>query len=326
MSRRTIGRLVRIVVAAGLTGFILWKVHPANVLQAAHGADWRWILCAVLLVLLDRALNAYRWLVLLRPLASAAHVRMWPIMRIFFVSTFVGTFLPAGVGDAAVRAYSLARLDVPAAAAVASVFMDRMLGVLSILLMAVVGLFLAHDLATQPIVIVALGVTLAACAVTALVLFSPAAAHLGRVALRLLPGRRLESAGRALLDAVRDYSSSHRELLNVLAGSLGVQVLRIVQAWFLGLALGVTAPAGAYFAFIPLILLVMLLPVTIYGIGTSQLAFLLFGRVGVSSPQAFAMSVLFLALGVVGNLPGLALYLTDLGSRQSNGAPSDARR
>lgn len=319
MTGRALGRLVRGLVAAGLTGFILWKIHPARIVEAARGADWGWIGLALLLVLLDRALNAYRWLVLLRPLASASHVALWPIMRIFFVSTFVGTFLPAGVGDAAVRAYSLARLDVPASAAVASVFMDRMLGVLSILIMAVAGLWFARDLATHPAVVLALLATLAACVVTALVVFSRTATGLARQLLRLLPGTRLERIGGSLLDAVQSYSASHRELLNVLTGSLGVQVLRILQAWFLGLALGVTAPAGAYFAFIPLILLIMLLPVSVYGIGTSQLAFLLFGRVGVSNPQSLALSVLFLGLGVVGNLPGLVLYLGGSGTAHEAG-------
>jgi len=60
---------------------------------------------------------------------------------------------------------------------------------------------------------------------------------------------------------------------------------------------------------VPVILLVMLLPVTFNGIGTSQAAFVwFFGRVGVASPAAFALSVLFVALGVVGNLPGGILY------------------
>jgi uncharacterized protein (TIRG00374 family) len=311
VTRRAIGRIARLLVAAGLTTYILWRIHPGSVLDAARGTDWRWVGAALALVLVDRALNAYRWVVLLRPLSSAAHVRLWPLMRIFFVSTFVGTFLPAGVGDAAVRAYSLARLDVPGAAAVASVFMDRMLGVLSILLMAIVGLSFARDLATHPAVVVALAATLVACGATALVVFNNATAGLARGLLRRVPWHRARRFGDALLSAVQSYSTSHRELLNVLGGSLGVQVLRIVQAWCLGLALGVAAPAGAYFAFVPLILLVMLLPVTIYGVGTSQLAFMLFGRVGVSSADSFAMSVLFLGLGVVGNLPGLLLYLTE---------------
>jgi hypothetical protein len=53
----------------------------------------------------------------------------------------------------------------------------------------------------------------------------------------------------------------------------------------------------------------MLLPITINGIGTSQAAFVgLFGLAGTPGSQAFALSVLFVALGIVGNLPGAVLY------------------
>ncbi len=54
----------------------------------------------------------------------------------------------------------------------------------------------------------------------------------------------------------------------------------------------------------------MQVPITISGLGTSQLMFeLFFGRVGVPAPQAVALSILFLALGVLGTLPGGVLYL-----------------
>ncbi len=299
------------MVAVALTAFILWKSDPAEVWRVSTGAAWSGLVAAVALVLLDRALMAYRWVVLLRPLASTAHLRLWPVMRIFFVSTFVGTFLPASVGGDAVRAYSLSRLGVPGGAALASVFMDRMLGVLSILLMAGVGLPFARDLAMHPAVVLGLVVAFGSCGAAALVVFSPAAAGLLRRLLRFSPWRSVDRLGVSLVEAVQSYAPCHRELLTVLAGSIGVQVLRILQAWCLGLSLGITAPVSAYFAFIPLILLVMLVPVTVNGLGTSQWAFMLFGRVGVSSPTSFALSVLFLALGVVGNLPGALLYLTD---------------
>lgn len=318
MKSSALGRLARILVAAGLTAFILWKSDPAAVLRAARGANLSWILLAILLVLLDRALMAYRWLVLLRPLASTSHLALWPVMRIFFVSTFVGTFLPASVGGDAVRAYSLARLGVPTGPALASVFMDRMLGVVSVLLMAVVGLYFARDLATHPAVQLALLVTLLACLATTIVVFSSTAAQLARRVVHLVPWPRAQRLGASLLDAVQSYAPCHRELLNVLAGSIGVQVLRVIQAYLLGRSLGISASPGAYFAFVPLILLVMLVPVTINGLGTSQWAFLLFGRVGVPAAQSFTLSVLFLALGVVGNLPGVLLYLEDgLGTRKA---------
>src|SRR5439155_13714138 len=123
--------LARLLVAAGLTAYILYKSDPAAVLAAASGADWRPIAVAVVLVLVDRALMAYRWVVLLRTIDPADRPPLGAVMRIFFVSTFVGTFLPASIGGDAVRAYSVTKLNVPGGDAVASVFMDRMRGVAS---------------------------------------------------------------------------------------------------------------------------------------------------------------------------------------------------
>ena len=298
----------RAAVAAGLTAFILWKSHPREVLAALADADWRLIAAAVLLVIVDRALMAYRWVVLLCIIDPAERPRMREVMRIFFVSTFVGTFLPASVGGDAVRAFSMTQLNVRGRDAIASVFLDRMLGVASVLLMAALGLVLAQDLAANRTIVAALALASAVCAATLLLIFSPRAAVAASRLLALLP-QALRQTGEGILDSVRRYATYRSQLVNVLAGSLAVQVLRIVQAYFLGAGLGIALPLAMYFAFVPLILLVMLLPVTFNGIGTSQAAFVwFFGRAGVAAPVAFALSVLFVALGVVGNLPGGFLY------------------
>jgi uncharacterized protein (TIRG00374 family) len=228
------------------------------------------------------------------------------------VSTFLGTFLPASVGGDAVRAYGLAQLRVPAAAAVASVLMDRLLGVLSIAIVGVAGLLLAPaqgDLIATWAIAVSLTIAAAACTVGAAVVFSEGTATLAQRVAKRLPFAFARAVAAELTQATRAYAPFHGELLNVLTGSVAVQILRVLQAWCLGRALGIDAPAATYFAFVPLILLVMLLPVSINGIGTSQAAFVwFFGRAGVPGADAFALSVLFLALGVVGNLPGGLLY------------------
>jgi hypothetical protein len=123
------------------------------------------------------------------------------------------------------------------------------------------------------------------------------------------------------VDSIRKYAAHSPQLLAVLFCSLGVQALRVFQAFYLGRGLGLDAPLAAYFAFIPLILLIMLLPVTVNGLGTSQAAFVwFFARVGVASAAAFALSVLFVALGIVGNLPGAVLYAA--GSREPDARPT----
>jgi len=309
VKRPSSGGIVRFIVAVALTALVFWKSHPAEVWRALTETRPGPILIAVLLVLADRTLMAYRWLVLLRPFSGPGGPRFGAVMRIFFVSTFVGTFLPASVGGDAVRAYALAREGVDAPASVASVLMDRMLGVLSLLIMAAVGLIFARQMARDPLVLTALAITALVCAVTAAVVFSRRADSAAQKAAGLLPWDRGRALVARLLSAIQVYSTRHGDLVNVLIGSIGVQVLRIVQAYFLGLALGIAQPFTTYVAFIPLILLVMLLPVTINGLGTSQLAFVwAFAQAGVPGAQSFPLSVLFVALGVVGNLPGSLLY------------------
>lgn len=311
MKRPSLGGLVRIVVAVALTALVFWKSHPADVWSALTRTRPGPILIAALLVLADRALMAYRWLVLLRPFSGPGGPRFGAVMRIFFVSTFVGTFLPASVGGDAVRAYALAKEGVDPHASVASVLMDRMLGVLSLLIMAAAGLVFAREMAHQPLVLTALAVTALVCAATAAVVFSQRADAVLQKAAAWLPWERAREVAARLLSAVQVYASRHGDLANVLAGSIGVQALRIVQAYCLGLALGIAQPLTTYVAFIPLILLVMLLPVTVNGLGTSQLAFVwAFAQAGVPGAQSFPLSVLFIALGIVGNLPGSVLYAT----------------
>lgn len=306
---RNAGRLLRLAIAAGLLAYTLWRSDPRQVGIALGGAAWGPLLVAVLLVVADRALMAWRWFLLLRPLEQDRLPPFSTILRIFFVSTFVGTFLPGSIGGDAVRAYSLSRHSVPAADAVASVFLDRMLGVLSIFLMALAGLLVVRDLATDATVAFGLAITALACAATGLLVFSETVDRLVEAALRRLPWPKGRELAGNLVGSIRRYAAHHRALALVLVGSLAVQLLRTLQAYYLGQAVGVTQPLVTYIAFIPLILLVMLLPITVNGIGTSQAAFVwLFARVGTPSAESFALSVLFVALGIVGNLPGAFLY------------------
>jgi glycosyltransferase 2 family protein len=307
--RTPVVRALRLVAAIGLTAAMLWWAGPSAVWQAARGARWTWIGVAVLLVIADRTLMAYRWVALLRAIPSAAHPPLSEILRVFFVSTYLGTFLPGSVGGDAVRTYGLNRLAVPAADAFASVFLDRLLGIVSLLVMALLGLVLARDLARDPAVLVALCATAVVCGVAAVAIFSRRAGVLGGAVARRLPSARAGRVTTGVVEGLQRYAPERRILSVVLAASIAVQILRVLQAYCLGRSLGIDLPLTAYFAFIPIILLVMLLPISVNGLGTSQIAFVgLFGRAGAAEGPAFALSVLFLALGVVGNLPGGLLY------------------
>ena len=304
----TPSRALRVAVAVALTAYFLWKAEPARVEHILSGARPGWILAAVGLVLLDRALMAHRWIALLAPLAPGTRPPLREVLRIFFVSTFVGSFMPSVAGDV-YRAYSLSRLRVSGAEAAASVLMDRVLGVLSIVALGVAAVTALEPGLLDRGVLLARSAAAAICVVVGLVVFTERATRSGRGLLSRLPGARVRGTGDRLLTAVRNYAGHRPVLVSVLLTSVAVQGIRVLQAFCLGTALGLAVPLPAYFVFIPVILLVMLLPVTVNGLGTGQLAFeSLFGRAGVSSPEAFALSILFIALGLVGNLPGAILY------------------
>ena len=307
-ARGSFPRVLRAIIAVGLTGLLLWQSNPSAVWQAARGTDLRFVLLACVLVVLDRVLMAYRWLTLLSPLDPSHRPPLATIMRIFFVSTFVGTFLPASVGGDAVRAYGLSKEGVGGVDAVASVLMDRLLGVVSILMVAVAGAVLARALIDIRVLFPALAFLTILCFAALAVVFSPRAASAAAAILARLPRGR--DIGQRLVAAIQRYADYHGAMANVLLCSVAVQVLRVLQTYCLGLALGLAVPLGVYFALVPIILLIVLMPITINGIGTTQAGFVwLFGRAGVGEAPAFALSVLFLAIAIVGNLPGGFLYL-----------------
>jgi len=92
--------------------------------------------------------------------------------------------------------------------------------------------------------------------------------------------------------------------------SILVQLLRIFQAYGLGLGLGIAVPFGYYLVFMPIGLLVLLLPISVSGFGLPQVGIVwLLRPQGVPDELSFALSTLIVLSGLFGNLPGAVLYL-----------------
>ena len=299
-----VGRLLRILVAVVLTAVVLYWADPSKILGAAAGARLAWIAAAVALVFVDRFLMALRWIDLLVALAPGTRPPLSAVLRVFFVSSFVSNFVPSVASDL-YRAYALSRYDVHLAESTASVLMDRALGVLSVVLVAGAALPFAGPIAARGELNAVVAAVFAICAVAATVVFSERAAQAVRSMAAVIPVRAIHRVADALTDAVRRYAGHHGTMARVLALSILVQVFRVLQAWCLGVALGIDLPLMTYFVFIPIIVLIMQIPITVNGLGTTQLAFdRLFVPQGAPAPQVFALSVLFLALGIIGTLPG----------------------
>jgi uncharacterized membrane protein YbhN (UPF0104 family) len=284
--------------------------------RAIAEIDLRYLALVLGLVAIDRTVMILRWVLLLRSSGIAITTR--DAARLFLVSSFVGSFLPAGVGADAARAYGLARgsttlqdpspkPQVAASEAVASVAVDRILGVFSIVVMSMVGVIAwAPAREDWRIAAAILALTIACSAVfwagDWLRWAIPDAHHGHSIARRALK----------LSDAVGRYRGRSGVLAHVMAWSLVVQLLRITQAYFLGLGLGLAVPYSYYLLFMPLGLLMLLVPISISGFGVPQGVIVwLLRPMGVPDSQSFALSTLIVLTGLAGNLPGLVMWLRD---------------
>jgi uncharacterized protein (TIRG00374 family) len=310
-ARASRSTLIRLVITAAILAYLATRIDMAEAARAV-GAIRRPHLLAVLgLVAVDRAVMILRWILLLR--ASGIAIATRDAIHLFLVSSFVGSFLPAGVGADAARAYGLARASTTGSEALASVAVDRLLGVLSLVAMGAAGLVAwapggGGDWRIAAVVIVMAGTCVAVFwADQWLRWLVPSHRHERSVTRRVL----------RLSDAVSRYRNRRSVLVHVMAWSLVVQLLRITQAYILALGLGMSVPFSYFLLFMPIGLLMLLLPISISGFGLPQGVIVwLLRPMGVSDSASFALSTLIVLTGLAGNLPGLWLWLRS-SSRQT---------
>lgn len=299
------GSWARTLLTLGILAYLLATID----LRETGHALLRLRADAALLVLgllaVDRTVMVWRWLLLLRATGTAVATRsaIW----IYLVSSFAGSVLPAGVGADLLRAYTLGRRTTATAEALASVAIDRVLGLLAIVALGLAGAWLWAGTTRGgiPRVLGAALVVGGGCA---------ALFWVDRVMRVVVPARwRAGEAARrvlALAEAFGRYRDHRRALAVVFALSLGVQVLRVLEAYVLGRGIGLPVTFGYYLVFMPVGLLMLLLPVSISGFGLPQgLIVWMLRPQGVPDADAFALSTLIVLSGLVGNLPGAWLYL-----------------
>lgn len=302
----------RVGLSLAVLAVLLARIDTHEAVRSLAAVDFRYFLAAAAVDVAARTVMVARWAVLLR--VGGQSVPNRATARIFLVSSFVGAALPAGGADVT-RAYALSRSGVGGRAATASVVVDRTLGIASLLTLGVTSLALGAPEADLPSARLVAGLCLAvAAAVLSGMIWAD---HIARFVLpRLL---QQAAVGRWLLSTaseVAGYRSRPRALIGVFGLSLVVQWLRVTEVFLLGAGLGIDAGFGYYLVFMPIGLIVLMLPVSIAGLGLPQGVIIwLLRPAGVSDPQSFALSTLVVLLGVLGTLPGFFLYVRTRGGR-----------
>ena len=260
----------------------------------------------LLLVALDRVLMIVRWVMLVRRSERAVSVRsaVW----VFLVGAWVGQVLPSGVGGDAARAYVLAQRTARGSEAIGLVVVDRYVGICSLALLAATGLVFWSNQAVPELRQVS-------AAAAALVVAGAAGLLWADRLLALAAPSRL--AGSALMDRLVRFARTlgqyrrHGGLVaGLLALSFVVQVTRVLQAYVFGRGLGIDVAFSYYLAFMPVCILIILLPVSIGGLGVAQgVTIALLRPVGVPDEQSFALSTILVLAALLSATPGALLLI-----------------
>jgi uncharacterized protein (TIRG00374 family) len=299
--------LLKITVSAGLIIFILSRIQLDKMAELLRGADLPLLLLALAFYLAAIAAGNLKWRVLLD--AQGASVSFWDLLSYTFAGLFFGNVLPSNVGNDLVRAYDLARHTGYVEQSAVSVLIDRLVGLMAYLALAVVmavvaALTLSNSADLEAIIVAAVVVFAAIMAGFSLLLSRRAMMRLAFLFKFPLLSAFRPTAQRIFV-ALQIYRRSYRALAQGFFLALAGVVLAAMTEWLIGQALHLEISFFYFLLFSPLIAFVLLVPLSVNGIGLKEVAFVFFlGRVGVAAEAAFSLSLVFHAIIVVSSLPG----------------------
>lgn len=300
---------LKYLMAIGFLVAFYFLVDFQALLQAFLNVDLAFFGGACLLVVCVRLLMSVRWKLLLD--SRSISISLAESIYINFISHSVGFLLPGGVGADLMRGHHAYQKNKELMTVTSAIVFDRLVGVFSMLVVALLSslmLVLGQDQASQ---IVFRVFWLSALALVGMVL--------GVLCLYWFeqPIRRRFSDGGffgrkiSKLLSLFDARDLGKEILSkLLSLSLVMQLLRAGIFAFIFLALGIELDLIYVFAFTPIVFIVMLIPISVGGIGVREGAiFLLYGALGVSLEQSISAGLLFYGAQVLMVVPGLMLML-----------------
>ncbi|MEN6334334.1 MAG: lysylphosphatidylglycerol synthase transmembrane domain-containing protein [Phycisphaerales bacterium] len=315
--------IARIVVA---TAAIIWVFRDQDWRELA--AVFRrispgWFAFSLAVFVVAQVVIGLRWWLLLR--IQSIHIPLSAAIRLYFLGLFYNNVMPGAVGGDLLKAWYVTKHTDKKLAGVLSVFADRVIGLIVLLLMAVAtyGMFVRGRLTrgdaprqTNPkgglssweqAILWGLA---AGVAVLAVLLIHPA----GRAKLWAIAAKAWRK-GLELLGETKQvvvvYCSKPGTLSLVVLLTVFSQVTVILAFWLLGRNLGMEAGLRYYLVVFPVMWVVAAVPVSIAGLGVFEAGMVeMFGFLaGVPAEQALALAFCQRFVWVLASLPGGLVHL-----------------
>jgi len=301
MIKSIAGLLLRLGITALIFVMIFRSINVSEVTGVLNHIVPRLLVLGIIFQLLSTLLASYRWYLVMQPLGFGQSFGFY--LRSYLKGSFFNQGLPTSIGGDAIRVLDVARSGFRKRDAFYGVFIDRVLGLVGLLVLNLAANALSPDLLPHGVFMV----------INLLV----AGGIVGFVVLWLL--RRW-----SLLDRwtfTRMFHTISIRLSNVLADwrSLGVQMglsvavhlLSLIAIFLVGRSVELNYDLMTFLVVAPPAILLTLIPISLAGWGVREGAMIgLFTLVGADKTLVLSMSILYGIVLIVASLPGFYIYLT----------------
>ena len=246
---------------------------------------------AVFLYIFSQLISSFRWKLLL-----PEHFTIKKLFSIYMIGAFFGSFMPGIVGGDAVRAYYLNKKAKKMSLTLASIFMDRYLGYASLMLIGISAAPFAFSYFGDSPYKWIMPFIFAAFVVGSILFFV------------LQIGKRFRGMSE-FYEYFTALKTQKGTIINAVLISFLVQFLNFFIVVTLAAGMGEKIPLLVLFVFLPIIITITMIPISISGLGVREGSFvILLGLIGVKSEIATSLSLAWFFSVFVGSLPGLAIY------------------
>ena len=302
--KRRLWFLLKGLLTVGLLILVLTRVDLGRLPEALGATPPSAVAAALGLTFASVLVSSWRWKRVLRYLGEDA------ALGEVFGDTLVGTtynlILPTSVGGDVARAYRCGKRIRQPDNAWASVVYERVMGLLSLVLVSCVGLWGTFSPGLQQLLAAA---TVMALLLAATLAFAPAPLRLAARVSRL-GAHRLGEALQRIAEAFAGPLARPAARLETFGWSLVYQFVALSILFAAALPWGEPEIVRAVYLGVPIALVASMIPITIGGLGLRESLFVVVLQpFGLSADRAFALSLVWLAANVLVAVAGLVPML-----------------
>jgi glycosyltransferase 2 family protein len=260
-----------VLLAFALLGFVIWRNREQISHVFSRPLDLRLFGVAVLLYLFSAVLTFIRWFMLVRVIEP--HFKLSSTFVLGSIGMVFNLVIPGGVGGDLIKASYLVRMRIRRTQAIASMVIDRILGLLALFILAAVSGAIAWPGAPRDVRILAVLAWLAVLTgVLVLVAIFTGAFS------RMFP--RASSSGSKfglIVSELREMSTTYRGRLDVvfrcLVLCIFIHVLNVTSFYLVSRMLYPEMPTtlAQHFSMVPLILFTLAIPLPFGALGVTEL-------------------------------------------------------